>query len=212
MKKQFFYITFFLIFFLGGIIQVSAQGELPKEPIKIEGINTKKDNNTGLMELFKLPPSNANSMPDLNEKRNFMMREQFLDPGTQYKRKSKKPDAENTQAGATTNQFLGDFRSNGKFVKIVCRDHQYVDGDRVRIFMNDKVVQPNVLLDASYRGIYVDLVPGFNKIDFQALNQGSSGPNTAALAVFDDQGNVISVKEWNLATGVKATMIIVKED
>lgn len=189
-----------------------AQGELPKTPIKIEGLNPgKKDTKTGMLDLLKLPPSNTSALPDLNENKNFMVREQFMDPGEQYKRKANNPGPENTQMGATTNQFLGDFRSNGKFVKIVCRDHQYVDGDRVRILMNDKVVQPNVLLDASYRGIYVDLVPGFNKIDFQALNQGSSGPNTAALAVFDDQGNVISVKEWNLATGVKATMIIVKE-
>lgn len=209
MKISFSSILCSVLFALGGFLNLQAQGELPATPIKIEGINPKKENNTGLLDLLKAPQPNT-SLRDLDENKNFMIREEFLDPGTQYKRKAKTPEAEN-QVGATTNQFLGDFRSNGKFVKIVCRDHQYVDGDRVRILMNDKVVQPNVLLDASYKGIYVDLVPGFNKIDFQALNQGSSGPNTAALAVFDDQGNVISVKEWNLATGVKATMIIVKE-
>lgn len=194
-----------------GLFAVHAQGDIPQAPIKIEGINTKKEKNDNSMNLLRLPEPNTTSLSDLEEKKNFMVGENFMDPGERYKRKANKPEGEN-QMGATSNQFLGDFRSNGKFVKIVCRDHQYVDGDRVRIFMNNKVVSPNILLDASYKGIYVDLVPGFNKIDFQALNQGSSGPNTAALAVFDDQGNVISVKEWNLSTGVKATMIIVKEN
>lgn len=212
MKKLFLYVFITGCILLGGLFKARAQGDIPKVPVKIEGINTKKEKNNNTLNLLNLPQPNTTSLSDLEENKNFMIREDFLDPGEQYKAKSKNPEGESQKYGATSNQFLGDYRSNGKFVKIVCRDHQYVDGDRVRIFMNDRVVQPNVLLDASYKGIYVDLVPGFNKIDFQALNQGSSGPNTAALAVFDDQGNVISVKEWNLATGVKATMIIVKEE
>ncbi|WP_224490425.1 hypothetical protein [Robertkochia flava] len=201
--------------FIFGVLCISGTGialaqELPANPVKIEGINVKKEKNDNSLNLLNLPKTNTSSLSDLKENKNFMVKEEFMDPGEQYKRKTNKPEGEN-QMGATSNQFLGDFRSNGKFVKIVCRDHQYVDGDRVRILMNDRVVQPNVLLDASYKGIYVDLETGFNKIDFLALNQGSSGPNTAALAVFDDQGNLISVKEWNLATGVKATMIIVKD-
>lgn len=210
MKRLFLHFFLPAIFLFAGLVPAMAQGDLPGAPIKIEGINTKKNNNNNMLNLLRRNDMNTPSLSDLEEKKNFMIGEEFMDPGERYKKKVKTPEGEN-QIGATSNQFLGDFKSNGKFVKIVCRDHQYVDGDRVRIFMNDKVVQPNVLLDASYKGIYVDLIPGFNKIDFQALNQGSSGPNTAALAVFDDQGNVISVKEWNLATGVKATMIIVKE-
>ena len=56
----------------------------------------------------------------------------------------------------------------------------------------------------------LNLMVGFNKIDV-ALNQGTSGPNTAEVRVFDDQGNLIGSNRWNLATGVKATYIIVKE-
>ena len=51
----------------------------------------------------------------------------------------------------------------------------------------------------------------FNKIDFVALNQGASGPNTAEVRVFDDNGKLVGSNRWNLATGVKATYIIVKE-
>ena len=52
---------------------------------------------------------------------------------------------------------------------------------------------------------------GLNKIAFVALNQGTSGPNTAGFKVYDDAGNVISSTEWNLATGAKATVIIAKD-
>ena len=49
-----------------------------------------------------------------------------------------------------------------------------------------------------------------NKIDFVALNQGSSGPNTAELRIYDDNKKLLSSNQWNLATGSKATLIIVK--
>ena len=52
---------------------------------------------------------------------------------------------------------------------------------------------------------------GFNKIDFVALNQGESGPNTAEVRVYDDDGNVMMSNLWNLATGSKATFIVVKQ-
>ncbi len=110
-----------------------------------------------------------------------------------------------------SDQYLGDFKSNSGYVKIICRDHEYPDGDRVRVYVNDVMVKSDILLDYDYKGFTIKLVSGFNKIDFEALNQGSSGPNTAEFRVFDDQGKMVSQNQWNLATGVKATMIIVKE-
>ena len=49
------------------------------------------------------------------------------------------------------------------------------------------------------------------KVDFEALNQGFSGPNTAQFMIFDDKGSLISSNQWKLGTGFKATIIIVKE-
>lgn len=108
-------------------------------------------------------------------------------------------------------QYLGDFKSNGKFVNLVYRDHQYVDGDRVRIYLDDDVVRGDVYLGGSFQGFTIDLQKGFNKIDIEALNQGTSGPNTAAFQLYDDQGNLLTSNQWNLTTGAKATMIIVKD-
>jgi hypothetical protein len=108
-------------------------------------------------------------------------------------------------------QDLGSFRTQSEFVKIVCRDFQYPDGDRVTIMINDIPVIRNITLRRAYQGFNLPLEVGVNKISFIALNQGTSGPNTAAFKVYDDSGNVISANEWNLATGAKAVILIAKD-
>ena len=108
-------------------------------------------------------------------------------------------------------QDLGSFRTQSESVRIICRDFQYPDGDRVTIMINDIPVIRNITLQSSYQGFDLPLEVGINKIAFMALNQGTSGPNTAGFKVFDDSGNVISSNEWNLATGAKATILIAKD-
>ncbi|NJB71120.1 hypothetical protein GGR42_001582 [Saonia flava] len=108
--------------------------------------------------------------------------------------------------------YLGDIKTTAKFVGIVCRDHEYVDGDRVKIYVNDMVIEPNILLTGAFKGINIDLDKGFNRLDFEALNQGTSGPNTAQVDVYDENGKIIYSNRWNLSTGAKASLIIIKED
>jgi hypothetical protein len=151
---------------------------------------------------------------EFNKEEEFSMvyKSDLINPGTIFEKKWAKEKRDNAvKPEYLGNQHLGDFKSNGKFVTIVCRDHEYPDGDRVRIYANDDIVRPSILLTTSYKSFKLDLLPGINKIDFQALNQGESGPNTAELIVYDDKGIIVSSNEWNLATGAKATIIIVKE-
>ena len=108
-------------------------------------------------------------------------------------------------------QYLGELRTGSLNVTIMYRDHEYVDGDRVRIYVNGDIVKSSVYLSAGFNGFTFLLQPGFNKVEFQALNQGSSGPNTAELRIFNDEGDVISANQWNLTTGRKAMITIVKE-
>jgi hypothetical protein len=108
-------------------------------------------------------------------------------------------------------QDLGTFRTQSKSVNIICRDYQYPDGDRVTIYVNDIPVIYNIVLEQSYKKFNIPLEVGINKIEIVALNQGSSGPNTAAFKVYNDEGILISSNEWNLATGAKATILIAKD-
>ncbi|NNJ80885.1 MAG: hypothetical protein HKP11_01710 [Flavobacteriaceae bacterium] len=108
-------------------------------------------------------------------------------------------------------QFLGTVATSGGFVMVKYRDHEFVDGDRIRIFMNGDVIKSEVSLGGSFKGFTLTLDEGNNQIVFQALNQGSSGPNTAELHVYNDKGQLISAAEWNLLTGNKATIEVLKQ-
>ena len=108
-------------------------------------------------------------------------------------------------------QYLGDFKTTGNFVELYCRDDQYVDGDKIRVWLNGEVIQNSITLGSNWTPILVTLKKGFNTIEFEALNQGTSGPNTAALSVINEMGEIINSNRWNLLTGDKASIIIVKE-
>lgn len=110
-----------------------------------------------------------------------------------------------------TNMDLGTISTTSKTVRVVCRDHSYVDGDMIKIFINEVPLKNNVVLKGSSFSVYLNLNEGFNRIDFQALNQGLSGPNTAELKLYDENDNLIAAKEWNLLTGGVATIGVIQK-
>ncbi|MEO8252977.1 MAG: hypothetical protein ABI554_01225 [Flavobacterium sp.] len=112
---------------------------------------------------------------------------------------------------AKRNQDLGIVKTASGTAKVRYRDAAYVDGDKVRVYLNDVVIQPEVLLNGEEQGFDIDLKPGVNRIDFEALNEGFAAPNTAEFKIFDDSGAVISTNKWNIAQGYKATIVIEKE-
>ncbi|OIV41152.1 hypothetical protein [Flavobacterium johnsoniae] len=109
------------------------------------------------------------------------------------------------------NEYLGGFITKSAFSTVRYRDAAFVDGDKIRVYLNDKVIEPEVLLDGEFKGFKINLVKGINKIDFEALNEGSASPNTAEFQVFDDKGAVIESSQWNVGTGYKAVIILYKE-
>lgn len=208
-----------------------SQIDNKKTSIAIPAIESEKDS-VDTKSLLSLKPINNNTSafpiktPQVSSnlnlpKKEFSMfpQEEFGNPGELYVKQINKniadiklsPEEIEQRNGSTTDQFLGDFKSGAKFVNVVYRDHGYTDGDVIQVLVNDDIIHPRVYLTGGYKGFKLNLKKGFNKIDFKALNQGSSGPNTAEFQVVDDAGNLVSHNQWNLATGVKATIIIVKE-
>ena len=110
----------------------------------------------------------------------------------------------------TTALELGRIETNTRNIRIECRDHSYVDGDQVRLYVNDVIIRSSIVLRAGYYAIDIELNEGFNRIDIKALNQGTSGPNTAEFNVFDETGNLLASKEWNILTGYVATLVVMK--
>ena len=161
--------------------------------------------------IFDKPETKSNTSIMEPNTMEFINTNKFKKPGDEVKDKLNKFNGDDQSKVFRQNQFLGDFRNNGEFVNISYRDFGDVDGDEIRVLVNDKVMIPRVFLGGDFRGIKLNLEKGFNKIDFEALNQGTAGPNTAEFRVYDDQGLLVSANQWNLATGFKATIIIVKE-
>lgn len=210
--------TIFFVFFC--IVLGQAQSDIPKtKPLKIGPnpildvkANPKKGNALRMPSVIDL-----NKTPNLRDSltaRNIKMlpdtelRQAGFDLVIDTKVGEREKKGSNEHHG---DMYLGDIKTSAKFVGIVCRDHEYVDGDRVKIYANDAVVDPNILLTGSFKGININLDKGFNRLDFEALNQGSSGPNTAQVNVYDEKGNLIYSNKWLLSTGSKASLIIVQE-
>lgn len=122
-----------------------------------------------------------------------------------------KPDSNVPGVFYRRNQFLGGFRTSTFISTIRYRDAATVDGDKIKIYLNDKVIKPEVTLDNEFQGFTINLIKGINKIDFEALNEGFASPNTAEFEVYDQNGTVIESSQWNVGTGYKATLILYKE-
>tara|TARA_R100000306_G_scaffold742_7_gene2024 strand:- start:14292 stop:14981 length:690 start_codon:yes stop_codon:yes gene_type:complete len=210
-------ITCFVLLSIQSIAQIDNQNT----SVRFEAIeNTPDDTPTGLELPDRDTPSLTNPKtpnnedPNLGEEDpeiNFSTDDGLLDYKTdeapKYFQKKDKP----VLAAYLQDQKLGDVTTKGEFVNVMCRDHEYVDGDRIRVFVNEDVVRSDISLNSSFTTIKLPLQKGINTVDFEALNQGTSGPNTAELHVYDDKGQLISAKEWNLGTGYRASFIVIKE-
>lgn len=121
----------------------------------------------------------------------------------------KKPDTNGSLY--KRNQYLGGFRTKSFTSTVRYRDAAAIDGDKIKVYLNDKVIEPEVTMDGEYKGFKINLREGINKIDIEALNEGFASPNTAEFQIYDDKGKVIESSQWNVGTGYKATVLLLKE-
>jgi len=206
------------VFFLFLIVSICNYGygqeDIPTtKPLKIEGkkLDVKATPNSGL----RVPDALKGKLEikDPNERTvNMLPTRKLVDAGAGLKIDPKIGNREKKGSNKHYgDQNLGEIKSSSNYVGVVYRDHEYVDGDRVKVYANDEVIEPNVVLSGAFKGVNIDLQEGFNRIQFEALNQGSSGPNTAQVAVYDEKGQLIYSNRWNLSTGSKAVLVVVKE-
>ena len=142
-----------------------------------------------------------------------MKKEEFLNPADRYTKKMNdglKTEGNEDAKVFRRDQYFGDFKTKSETIKVLYRDPQAVDGDLLKVTQNDKVVMDNIFLEGNFKTLVIKLVPGFNKIDFIALNEGQYFPNTGAFIIMD-KGIQLYSSEWNMSTGFKASFIIVKE-
>ena len=217
MISKFLKITFFSCFLLSS---VSLFAQLDNTDGKSINLNIPPNIEVEKHEFNDPRTSNETSNEDAikevlkkqleDEKKNIPRHDGIITPEELHKHKVAKQRGEIKKEYTKIDKYLGGFVSKSKNVTIVCRDFQYPDGDEVTIYLNDVPVVSNIVLTGTFQKFKLPLVEGLNVISFKALNQGSSGPNTAGFMIFDDNAEVISSNNWLLATGAKATLSIAK--
>lgn len=182
------------------------------QPESKPSLSTAKENYSGI------PVKNRVTMKPSEEEFSMMDKSTLLNPGQIYeekwadeKRKKQLEVYDDIPPELLGDQFLGEFRTSTQFTNVVCRDFGEEDGDLIMVLLNDEVVVTKLVLTNGFKTFKIPLVDGINKIDFQALNQGALGFNTAEFQLYDDNEKLMSQNRWFLATSKKATLIIVKE-
>jgi hypothetical protein len=213
------YILLFLML-IAGSAELSAQVDGPKGGMSIP---RKKKNaapekpklsNSGTFSVKpqKKPMNPVYQIGGPEEEKSPMSTEsRYVSRGSEYEDKFEIKQKRESSEPYKGNQFFGEFKSQAVYVQIMCRDFEYADGDMIKVLVNGRVVIPEIILVNDYKVVQIQLDKGFNRIDFEALNQGTSGPNTAEFVVYDDKEQTVTRNQWNLATGFKATVMLVKE-
>lgn len=193
----------FLVMMIGVSLHGFAQDELNR---KQQSIQPKNSENKEVIPPTETPPT---AEPPALSKEPIVLKinpDELFNNNVLYKR-----EANVEGIFYRRNEYLGGFVTKSFISTIRYRDAAFVDGDKIKVYLNDKVIEPEVILDGSYKGFKINLVKGINKIDFEALNEGSASPNTAEFQVYDDKGEVIESSQWNVGKGYKAVIILYKE-
>ena len=102
--------------------------------------------------------------------------------------------------GLAKGRVIGSVSASNPCMDILVRDHSGVDGDRVRLTFNGHEIESNVTLTRTAQSYRVDLPFGPSVVTAEALNEGSSPPNTAEMTVKPCTGAEQTFR-WNMKTG-----------
>lgn len=229
------FMKIYFILFISFIISVSIDAQIDSntKSFKIPAVESEKDS-TDFNAVFPSKPIKSNN--DLNiiktptsvtplkfpkKELSMFSEEEFGDPGELYTnqvnkhldkiKKELKEDIGLGTKGSKVDVYFGEYTTKSKNVRVLYRDYGLVDGDVIRVSVNDEIIEFRVALVAQFRGFKIRLKEGYNKIEFLALNEGYALPNTAHFRVIDDENNIIASSEWALSINVKGSINIVKK-
>jgi len=205
------------------VLSMNGQIDGSDRPTNIKGIDTNANAKTNLP--IKITPLQRITNKDNRPRLNYTPLKDYFKPtsGVDMTAKSNliKPTWNINQkfgeghkdiSKFKRDHYLGNLITKSKYIRIKCRDHEYVDGDRIKLFLNKAVIHPNITLAGTFYTIDIELNEGLNTIEFEALNEGLSSPNTAELKVYDEHDVLISSNRWLITTGYRARLMISKQE
>jgi hypothetical protein len=212
-----------ILFFSFALCGLSAVGFAQNEFLNQNNSIAPKGSSMTTPKTFKPSVFSPNTKPKNNtsssiledKKLQFTKNNQFANPGDTYKEKLNNNLQEGGQDNKIfrKNEYFGEFKTKGDHIKIMYRDFGgVVDGDLIRLLVNNKIMISEIMLEGEYKSFILGLEKGFNKIDYEAITEGTFVPNTAEFQIYDDQDKLITIGQWYLATGFKASIMIIRED
>ncbi|KAF2509726.1 hypothetical protein E0W72_09430 [Flavobacterium arcticum] len=211
---------FILLFIVFTTVTAQAQFDSNTGSISVPKGNTTSTDTPSLSTTSPFtvtPPKPTVSNPyqvGANSDSNFSMyqKDEFVSRSSEYMdRVQVKVRESESNEPYRGNIDFGVIKTKSPYIVLMARDFGAEDGDRVKVTVNSKIIVANVTLTNRGAAIMITLSEGFNNIQIEALNQGTSGPNTADFGVKDNEEKMLARNEWNLATGFYAKFIVVKE-
>lgn len=188
--------------------------EMPKPDIKPETSTTVPQYSISKPfepKMFKVPPK-VYDAPKLETEKSMSPKTQSdLNVGKQYADKMNKSDGEKLKP-SLGNITYGKIETFHEFVYLSYKDYDQIDGDLIRVLIDNSVICDKVTLGSRFAKIKVRLIIGDNNFIFLALNEGLGSPNTAEFQVEDLQGNVLFANQWGLLTGNNASINIYRKE
>lgn len=90
-------------------------------------------------------------------------------------------------------------------------DGSKLDGDAIRIIINDIIVVNKAVLSRQLEIYTINLELGFNKIEVEAVDEGTFKPASMFLSIQDGDYVLFRKKSYPLSIGSKAKIVIVKK-
>ena len=214
----------FLFFFIS--IGVFSQVDSPNHSIKISPVKkpdepTKPTSETTTPAIIKYESSldkkdekllKGFSLLPKKEEKGIMEKEPLRSTAEIYtKKQNDKLKSEGlSQEIVNSDVYLGEFIVYTTELNTKCRDYGTVDGDNVRIWLNDEIVVPNIVLESGFKNYVLNLKEGLNIIKIQALNVGEFFPNTGQFMFYDGNGKIVTNQNWGLNSGYNAIIKVRK--
>ncbi|WNH10348.1 hypothetical protein [Thalassobellus suaedae] len=186
---------------------IESNTVIPEEPIKSDNNKFNALNTPKVSTNLNFPKKEFSMFPE----------EKFGNPGELYQKnidkqsKVIKDQLELGSKGSKIDVSFGDFITKSEYIYISYRDYGAIDGDVIRVTVNDEIIELRVFLSDAFKGFKFNLKKGVNKIEFLALDEGYALPNTAHFRILDDQKRLIATDLWSLSIDVKGTINIIKE-
>ncbi len=130
-----------------------------------------------------------------------------------YKIKKLPKQLKNIEPGAKlvfTDQNLGEIITQSEYLDIYYRDHGQIDGDIIKINVDEAPFVGKVVLGSRNKSVRLYLKPGFTKIDLYSVFDGRLYPNTVEWVIKDDQKRTVADNVLSVSKGFKGTIVVIK--